>query len=853
MPIISCDVSNHKVYSISLRYDNGIIEKVLVTNDGLYSVCYNNGTRIVTQSGRIFGVVQTKSDRDSYILFDTSEDNLNRKERIYFDQIKSIKDITPIDAYKIAIKHGFKGTVEEWLEFLKGEKGDAPIRGVDYWTEDDVNKIYENVDRDIKQAVGEHYDYLVSAAAEAKADAASANDSKNAAKEYRDAAEEFKNEIEGYKDSIAETATHADSVKSEIDTLKESVDNSATAVAEAEARIEGYASSANVNKDAAEAAKVAAENAQAAATSAKVAAENARSAAEGSAYDANQSKLSAEGYKNNAEDAATAAEEHKNSAKEYMDQVAVSKAAVDTAKDIVLTAKDDTLAAKTAAENAKNTANTAADNAKTSETAATNAKDATIIAQGKAETAQSAAESAKDVAITAKDKAEIAKTEAETAKTAAVTAQGKAEEAKTAADAAKSEAVASAAAAKASETNADLARADAADAKEKAEAAKVAAVNAKDAAIIAQGKAETAKTKAKTSETNAKSSETAAGIARTEAETAKAAAVIAQGKAEQAQQSAESAKDAAETARDSVNGVLADVQKAGEDTIAHINEIKDTLKGEKGDSGVYVGSGDMPEGYNVQIDPTGDDYADPSILYKKVWYCCGDSFSEGDYTNAPDGSQYTFEDGPYAGLKKVYSRFIAMRNNMKLNLLAKCGATVGLRKDDTQYGNTSFDPLTDTPSNTNNFFYNQLPKIGQDADYITLWFGINDSSKCDLGTISDETVQTFYGALNWSMLYLITNFPMAHIGLIVTNRCNSTYKQAIREVAQKWAVPYLDMEGDIKVPAISGTRENQTITVDPRVVQLRWNYFRVSDTNGHPNEKAHEYQSTFIENFLKSL
>lgn len=29
------------------------------------------------------------------------------------------------------------------------------------------------------------------------------------------------------------------------------------------------------------------------------------------------------------------------------------------------------------------------------------------------------------------------------------------------------------------------------------------------------------------------------------------------------------------------------------------------IKGSKGDSGVYVGSGDMPEGYNVQVDPTG--------------------------------------------------------------------------------------------------------------------------------------------------------------------------------------------------------------------------------------------------------
>lgn len=30
-------------------------------------------------------------------------------------------------------------------------------------------------------------------------------------------------------------------------------------------------------------------------------------------------------------------------------------------------------------------------------------------------------------------------------------------------------------------------------------------------------------------------------------------------------------------------------------------------KGEKGDPGVYVGSGEMPEGYNVQVDPEGDD------------------------------------------------------------------------------------------------------------------------------------------------------------------------------------------------------------------------------------------------------
>jgi hypothetical protein len=40
-------------------------------------------------------------------------------------------------------------------------------------------------------------------------------------------------------------------------------------------------------------------------------------------------------------------------------------------------------------------------------------------------------------------------------------------------------------------------------------------------------------------------------------------------------------------------------------------EQLEALKGKQGDigvSGVYVGSGDMPEGYNVQIDPNGESF-----------------------------------------------------------------------------------------------------------------------------------------------------------------------------------------------------------------------------------------------------
>jgi hypothetical protein len=42
------------------------------------------------------------------------------------------------DAYKIAVENGFEGTVAEWLKSLKG---DTPKKGVDYFTEADVQEI----------------------------------------------------------------------------------------------------------------------------------------------------------------------------------------------------------------------------------------------------------------------------------------------------------------------------------------------------------------------------------------------------------------------------------------------------------------------------------------------------------------------------------------------------------------------------------------------------------------------------------------------------------------------------------------------------------------------------------------
>jgi hypothetical protein len=62
------------------------------------------------------------------------------------------------DAYMIAVREGFEGTVEEWLASLKGEKGDkgndghTPQKGVDYFTEEDIETIAESVANKIKVA-----------------------------------------------------------------------------------------------------------------------------------------------------------------------------------------------------------------------------------------------------------------------------------------------------------------------------------------------------------------------------------------------------------------------------------------------------------------------------------------------------------------------------------------------------------------------------------------------------------------------------------------------------------------------------------------------------------------------------
>lgn len=124
MPIIGAEVLKTQIYRVSVLLCQGIVENVVVTPDGLYSIVYIKNGKLENQTGKIINVVQNKGcPKNSYILFDSSSDMSSKRERIMFYQIQTLKDVTPNDAYMIALKHGFEGTVEDWLESLKGAPG----------------------------------------------------------------------------------------------------------------------------------------------------------------------------------------------------------------------------------------------------------------------------------------------------------------------------------------------------------------------------------------------------------------------------------------------------------------------------------------------------------------------------------------------------------------------------------------------------------------------------------------------------------------------------------------------------------------------------------------------------------
>ena len=105
---------------------------------------------------------------------------------------------------------------------------------------------------------------------------------------------------------------------------------------------------------------------------------------------------------------------------------------------------------------------------------------------------------------------------------------------------------------------------------------------------------------------------------------------------------------------------------------------------------------------------------------------CGDSFS------AEIGSNN----------HHPYGKFIADRNNMTYVNLAIAGTTMS------------------TGVASNNFCQYRYKEVPTDADYITLCYGLNEESRIPdhIGTKESTELDTLWGAWNFSLEYLITNY-----------------------------------------------------------------------------------------------
>ena len=253
----------------------------------------------------------------------------------------------------------------------------------------------------------------------------------------------------------------------------------------------------------------------------------------------------------------------------------------------------------------------------------------------------------------------------------------------------------------------------------------------------------------------------------------------------------------------------------------------------------------VPFQYTIPFLKTDSDIIEilkSNVLYNKKYVALGDSFTHGDFTNSPNNDYYIL-NGLYAGQYKVYPFLIGNRNLMNVSNLAVNGMTLAYKEN-----------------RSNSLIESERYKNLDNPDYITLKIGINDENQnIPIGTLDSSDTSTFYGAWNEVLTYLITNYPQAKIGIIVTNGLgyhsdqenDNNYANAIIQIAKKYGIAYLNEWNDFNVPTLIRTAK---LNVPQSIRNIRANNWYVStSTNSHPNAKCHEYESTIVENFLRSL
>lgn len=153
-------------------------------------------------------------------------------------------------------------------------------------------------------------------------------------------------------------------------------------------------------------------------------------------------------------------------------------------------------------------------------------------------------------------------------------------------------------------------------------------------------------------------------------------------------------------------------------------------------------------------------------------------------------------------------------------------------------------------------FCSRVSEMDPDADIIVIFGGTNDYGHGDapLGSMNDRTPYTFYGALHTLYRSVIEKYPDAQIIVITpTHRLGENdlkgegnkntdvatlcdYVNAIREVAQYYALPVLDLFAYGRI--------------QPDVPVLKQKY---TGDGLHPNDAGHMLIADYLLKFLNSI
>lgn len=257
-----------------------------------------------------------------------------------------------LSAYAIAVKHGFAGTEEEWLESLVGAQGD-PMEILGYY--DTLAELEEEVTNHRQgdgYAVGsgEPYRYylydkkrgwvdhgtLSPVAAESWARGGTGTrpgeDTDNAMY-YAGQAAQCRDGAAASQGAAAGSAAAAESARSAAQTAKDGAEAARTGAEAARTGAEEAQGAAESAEDGAQAARAGAESAQAGAQSARDGAEEAMDAAQGSAGSAAASASAAESARSAAQAAQTGAQAAKGAAEEARDAAQTAQDGAEAARD----------------------------------------------------------------------------------------------------------------------------------------------------------------------------------------------------------------------------------------------------------------------------------------------------------------------------------------------------------------------------------------------------------------------------------------------------------------------------------------------------------------------------------------